>query len=207
MKRLSLLAVALFSATFLIAQPSVTLLTFGGYTFDDRFNFNLDNGFYGNGRIGGGFQWGVGLEVGMAEESAIELVYQNMQSNVFLQGQVQRLDGTSGINYMMIGGTRYALFSDKVAGFGSLNIGAAWNNPDDDLQTESVTKFAWGGRLGIRVTASEKVSLRIHAQLLSPVQWSGAGFFFGTGGASAGITTGSTIYQFNLGGSLNYKLR
>jgi hypothetical protein len=55
--------------------------------------------------------------------------------------------------------------------------------------------------------ASEKVSLRIHGQLLSPVQWAGGGFYFGTGGSGAGVTTGSTIYQFNVGGSLNYKLR
>ncbi len=207
MKRLSLLAVALFSATLLIAQPSVTLLTFGGYAFDDRINFNLSNGFYGNGRIDGGFKWGAGLEFAVSEESAIELVYQNMKTNVSLQGQIERYEGTVGINYLMIGGTRYALVNDRVAGFGSLDIGASWGNPDENFESDGTTKFAWGGRLGLRVKATEQVSLRIHAQLLSPVQWAGAGFFFGTGGASAGVTTGSTIYQFSLGGSLNYKLR
>jgi hypothetical protein len=29
----------------------------------------------------------------------------------------------------------------------------------------------------------------------------------GTGGSGAGVSTGSTIYQFNLGGSLNYRLK
>ncbi len=207
MKRLSFLVVSVFSATLLIAQPSVTLLTFGGHAFADRFNFNLTNGFYGNGRIEEGFQWGAGLELAVSEESALELVYQNMKADVSLQGQIDRYQGIVGINYLMIGGTRYALVNEKVAGFGSLDIGASWGNPDENFQSDGTTKFAWGGRLGVRVKATEQVSLRIHAQLLSPVQWAGAGFFFGTGGASAGVTTGSTIYQFSLGGSLNYKLR
>ena len=42
---------------------------------------------------------------------------------------------------------------------------------------------------------------------MSPVQGAGGGFYFGTGGAGAGVSTYSTIYQFNVGGSINFRLK
>lgn len=185
------------------AQPTVTLLTFGGYTFPDQFDAE-----YGYGKIEDGFQWGAGLEVGLAETAAIELFYQGMNADAYYDADLTtRKDGKVGVNYAMLGGTKYAPLNDKVSGFGSLDLGVGWFNPDTELATDGATKFAWGGRLGVRVKANEKVSLRIHAQLLSPVQWAGGGVYFGTGGTGAGVSTGSTIYQFNLGGSLNVRIK
>lgn len=192
----------LILATTVWAQPSITLLTFESYTFADKFDTE-----YGSGKIQDGFQWGGGLEFGLSDNAAVELIYQNIKTDVTYQGFDNQYTGNVGINYMLLGGTRYAPLNDKISGFGSLDLGAAWSNPDASLDSESVTKFAWGGRLGLRIQTSEKVSLRLHAQLLSPVQWSGGGFYFGTGGAGAGVSTGSTIYQFNLGGSLNFRLK
>ncbi|MBL7845661.1 MAG: hypothetical protein KF846_12210 [Cyclobacteriaceae bacterium] len=202
MKRLSLLAAALFAASFLMAQPTITLLTFESYTFADKFDTQ-----YGTGKIQDGFQWGLGLEFGLAETAAIELIYQNLKTDAYYQGIDARYDGKVGINYALVGGTKYAPLNDKIAGFGTLDLGVAWSSPDESLASESVTKFAIGGRLGVRISTSERVSLRLHAQLLSPVQWAGGGFYFGTGGSGAGVSTGSTIYQFNLGGSVNFKLK
>jgi hypothetical protein len=202
MKTVYALIIVLCAAIAVKAQPTVTLLTFESYTFADKFDTE-----YGTGKIQDGFQWGVGLEFGLAETAAVELIYQNIKTDVSYQGVDKRYEGVTGINYAMLGGTKYAPLNDKISGFGSLDIGAAWSNPDASLSSESVTKFAWGGRLGVRVQTSEKVSLRLHAQLLSPVQWAGGGFYFGTGGSGAGVSTGSTIYQFNLGGSLNYRLK
>jgi hypothetical protein len=184
------------------AQPTITLLTFESYTFSDKFDTE-----YGTGRIGEGFQWGGGLEFGLSETVAIELIYQNMKTDVKYQGYDGQYKGSFGVNYAMIGGTKYAPFNDKLSGFGTVDMGLAWSNPDKSLNVESATKFALGGRLGLRFMASEKVSLRIHGQVFSPVQWAGAGVFIGTGGSGAGVSTGSTIWQWNLGGSLNYRLR
>jgi len=41
---------------------------------------------------------------------------------------------------------------------------------------------------------------------LSAVQSFGGGLYFGTGGAGAGVTGYSTMYQWVLGGGLTYKL-
>jgi hypothetical protein len=188
------------------AQPTITLMTFESYTFSDQFETE-----YGTGKIQDGFQWGAGLEFGLAETAAVELIYQNLKTEAYYDGYsltgTNRLSGDVGINYIMLGFTKYAPFSEKVAGFGTLDLGVGWMQTSETLESGTPTKFSWGGRLGVRFMASEKVSLRIHTQLFSPVQWAGGGFYFGTGGAGAGVSTGSTIYQFNLGGSLNYRLK
>jgi len=190
-------------ATAAWAQPTVTILTFAGYTFPDQFETG-----YGFGKIQDGFQGGAGLEFGMAETAAVELFYQGMNTEAYYDGDLStRHTGTVGVNYVMLGGTKYAPFSDKVSGFGSLDAGVGWFNPSSNLAVEGATKFSWGGRLGVRIAASEKVSVRLHAQILSPVQWAGGGLYFGTGGSGAGVSTGSTIYQFNLGGSLNFRVK
>jgi hypothetical protein len=184
------------------AQPSVTLLTFQSYTFADRFQTE-----FGEGRVEDGFQWGAGLEIGLSDYNAIELIYQRMDGTVSYQGFDRRYEGDLGINYILIGGTRFLPINDVLSGFGSLDAGVGVFSPSSSLDSENVTKFSWGGRLGLRIAPSERISLRIHAQLLSPVQWAGGGFYFGTGGSGAGVSTGSTIYQFNLGGSVNVRLK
>ena len=80
------------------AQPTITLLTFESYTFDDKFDTE-----YGTGKIRGGFQWGGGLEFGLAETVAIELIYQNLKSDVYYQGIDNRYEGNVGINYVLLG--------------------------------------------------------------------------------------------------------
>jgi hypothetical protein len=203
MKKIVIAALITFAVSAVgWAQPSITLLTFESYTFADKFDTE-----YGTGKVQDGFQWGAGLEFGLSETSAVEIIYQHLDTDVYYQGFDRRYEGSVGVNYLMIGGTRYAPVNDKISGFGSLDLGVGWFNPTSSLESEGSTKFSIGGRLGVRITASERVSLRLHAQLLSPVQWAGGGFYFGTGGSGAGVSTGSTIYQFNLGGSLNFKLR
>ena len=184
------------------AQPSITLLTFESYTFADKFDTQ-----YGSAKVMDGFQWGGGFEFGLSEETAIELIYQRLDADAYYQGANRRYDGTVGINYILLGGTRYMPVNDKISGFGTLDLGVGWLDPSSSLESESSTKFSIGGRLGVRIATSERVSLRLHAQLISPVQWFGGGFYLGTGGSGAGVSTGSTIWQFNLGGSLNFKLR
>ncbi|HEX5172301.1 MAG TPA: hypothetical protein VFW11_24160 [Cyclobacteriaceae bacterium] len=208
MKKLAILIPVLIGMlTPLLAQPSITLLTFGSYTFPDKFDTE-----YGTGKVMDGFQWGGGLEFGLSDVTAVELIYQHLDTDAYYDGYYnlgssERFNGTVGINYLLLGATRYAPINEKVSGFGTLDMGVGWFNPSSSLESEGTTKFSIGGRLGVRIQTSERVSLRLHAQVISPVQWAGGGFYFGTGGSGAGVSTGSTIWQFNLGGSLNFKLR
>lgn len=191
-----------FLLTFLLAvtgsvawaQPTITLLTFESYTFSDK--FETDDGI--DGKLEDGFQWGGGLEFGLNETMAVELIYQRLDTEISALGQ----KGDVSINYIMLGGTRYMPLNEKVSGFGSVDLGVGFVDfKEGDL--ENAEKFSWGARLGVRIAASEKVSLRLHGQLMSAVQAMGIGV--GTGGVSAAGF--STIYQFNLGGSLNFRLK
>jgi len=70
----------------------------------------------------------------------------------------------------------------------------------------TASKFAWGFRLGTNIWASEKVGIKLQAQLLSISQGAGGGLYFGTGGVGAGVSSYSSVYQFQLGGGLTFKL-
>jgi hypothetical protein len=97
----------------------------------------------------------------------------------------------------------------KVEGFGGGMLGAAFINVDnpDNNTGNSAAKFAWGLRLGANIWASEKVAIKLQGQLMSAVQGAGGGLYFGTGGASAGVSTYSSCinwprwrYNLALGG-------
>jgi len=199
---LSFLAVAL---TAQAQQGSLTLLTFESYTFADKFQT-----YYGYGRVEPAFSWGGGLEFGIDSRTAVELIYQNYQANAsYNDFAYQPINGSATFNYIMLGGTSYAPMNDKVSGFGSFDLGMCIISPGGNIQTYSndVTKFAMGGRLGIRIAPSDRISLRLHAQLMSPLQWFGGGYYFGSGGGGASISAGGTIFQFNLGGSVNIRIK
>lgn len=201
-----LLCTAFLAVTLSAAAQtsSVTLLTFAGYTFADKFET-----YYGYGKIEDAFQWGAGLEFGIQPGAAMELIYLRSDPAAYYDENFnQQRTGTIGINYIMLGATGYSPINDVVSGFGTFDMGAAFtSNIDESLYSNNVTKFAIGGRVGLKVAPNDKISLRIHAQILSPIQWIGGGFYFGTGGTGAGVSTGSTIWQFNLGGSVNYRIK
>ena len=92
----------------------------------------------------------------------------------------------------------------KVEGFGGFMAGAVIINVEnpDNGNDNSATKFGWGFRLGANIWASEKVAIKLQGQLMSAVQSAGGGLYFGTGGAGAGVSTYSSMYQFGLGGGL-----
>lgn len=204
MKKLLLAVVMLASVYSAQGQGGITLLTFGNFTFADKFET-----YYGYGKVQDAFQWGGGFEFDIRPGTAVELIYLRSDQEGYYDADFgQRKTGNFGINYILLGATGYKPFNDVVSGFGTFDMGAAFtSNIDDVLNSENVTKFALGGRLGVKIAPSDKVSIRLHAQLLSPVQWFGGGFYFGTGGSGTTVTTGSTIYQFSLGGSINFRIR
>jgi len=96
----------------------------------------------------------------------------------------------------------------KAEPYGGFMLGMAiidTENPENN-SSQSATKFAWGLRLGSNIWVSEKVGIKLQAQLLSVPQGAGGSLYFGTGGAGAGVSTYSTVLQFVLGGGLTFKL-
>lgn len=196
----SLLLMSAAACLLSTASAQVKLNGFGGYTFQDRFNLSgAYNGFsYSEGVLGEGAHFGGSIEFELRPHKSIELLYQTQSGEGYLRsGPVDFGPYDVAMHYVMLGGLGYKPFSPAVSGYGGVNLGVGFISGD-----ASATKFAIGGKLGLMFNASSTVGIKVGAQVLSAVQGAGGGFYFGTGGASAGVSTYSSIYQFGFTGGL-----
>jgi hypothetical protein len=214
MKKIILLSIGVIAAITASAQlHGIRLNGYAAYAFDNSFDTYYTSNQYLRGKIKGGFQWGVGLEFLPHDDYGIELLYYRQDTKApisydYGNGLAER-EVDLGVNYIMAGGVRYLNTSNgKLQPYGGLLLGAViFNNKNPQGNEESsYAKFGWGARLGVNVWATEKVALKLQAQILSAVQGFGGGLYLGTGGAGAGVSTYSTLYQFVLGGGLSFKI-
>ena len=96
----------------------------------------------------------------------------------------------------------------KFEGSAGLGLGACIiNTTNTKTNTDAnATKFAWQFRGGGTFWASEKIGIKLNAQLQSAVQSVGGSFYIGTGGSGAGVSSYGSLLQFGLGGGLAFKL-
>ena len=211
-----LLFAALVFISLDAAAQGLRLNAYTNYVFDDNVNSTFDPNYFYDGKISGGFQWGAGLEYMIKEHYGIEASYFRQATTAPLRTALYPVNPhvyDMNINYILLSGTRYGRKpGGKVEGFGGLGMGVALINAIDPKpanpnrsNSTSLTKFAWQLRGGAIIWASEKVGVRLQAQLQSAVQAFGGGVFIGTGGANAGVTGFSTMFQFGLGGGLVFK--
>jgi hypothetical protein len=200
-----ILAALLFVSMDAAAQ--IRLHANANYTFDDRVQSTYSTYFF-DGKLKGGFQWGAALEYMIDHHTGVELSYYRQDAVAALRTSKYPLTNHNfdvGINYILLSGSRYMRKpGGKVEGFGGMGLGVALINSKDpaDNRSKSSTNFAWQLRGGAIIWATEKVGLKLQAQLQSAVQSVGGGVYFGTGGAGAGVSTFSTLLQFGLGGGL-----
>ncbi|HTF16881.1 MAG TPA: hypothetical protein VK658_02345 [Chryseolinea sp.] len=209
MKKILSVLILLQLSLAVYAQKTITLNGYGAYVFDDKFDTYYSSTDYVYGKIKGGFMWGAGLEVRIREDYGGELAYFRLDTQAPIESYTRNRTIDLGVNYIMLGGVRYLkLANEKLEPYGGLLLGMAiFNNKNPQFSEESsATKFAWGARLGTNIWVSEKVGLKLQAYVLSAVQGAGGGLYVGTGGAGAGVSTYSTLYQFGLGGGLVVKL-
>ena len=215
MKKYFCVVILLLAVVVLKAQEKVRANGYIMYVFDDGFNSYYDSYNYYEGTINGGAQWGLGVEFMAKPQYGVELLWLRQSTTAptrYQTGQtvgVKNEDFDLGINYVMIAGNRYmGDKSKKVEGYGGflLGIGIMDIKRPSDGTTGNATKFAWGIGVGANIWASTRFGIKLQAQLLSITQGAGGGFYFGTGGAGAGVSTYSSIYQFGLGGGITFAL-
>ena len=56
-------------------QGGIRVNLYGGYVFDDKFDTYYSSSSYYEGKIKGGFQWGIGAEYMVQPQYGIELLY------------------------------------------------------------------------------------------------------------------------------------
>ncbi len=186
--------------------------TYAGYVFQDKVDSYFTNSSFYEATIKDGFRGGVGLEYHIPQRGAIELQYLRQSTNAptvyqdggIFDGELQFTDFDLNLNWIFVNGTRYFPVNETVEPFIGLGVGMGifgLENPDNG-RSDSVTKFAWNFRGGSNFWVSERIALRIQASVVSAVQSIGGGFYFGTGGAGAGLSTYSNMYQFAFDGGI-----
>jgi hypothetical protein len=183
-----------------VAQTSFEFIPTGGYTFQDRVNF-----FNNYGRINEGLNWGGSLLFNINHHVGIELMFNRMDTKggLYPYGSETPLNQQDvGINYIMAGPVSSIYIpGSAVHPFFGLLLGAAVFNPGPSDFTSN-TKFAVGAELGTNIYVSPRFGIRLKAQLLSPVEGANGGYYFGSFGNGAGVSTYSDIYQFGLNAGL-----
>ncbi len=196
----SLLLLLCLSMGAMAQAQGLRINGFGGYTFQER--FEISGTYNGRGVLDDGAHFGGSLEFMPSDEMGIELLYQVQPTT----GGIEAFPFAFGpyevnVNYIMLGGLRYAPLSDQVSGFGGLNLGVGFLTGEADA-----SRFTVGGKLGLFIKATESVGLKLGAQFFSPVQGIGAGLSFGTGGSGVSVGSYSTILQFGFTGGLSFTL-
>lgn len=204
------------ATTYAQQKPSFRINAYSSYVFDDKVNSYYSSTAYYNGVVNGGLQWGAGLEYLLRPNQGLELTYlrQNAKAPTTYYDHgapldpVKTTDFDLGINYILIGGTRYLQRNPKIEpyfgaqlGMGIISVSNATNGKEN-----TATKLAWGIKGGTNFWFSKTAGIKIQAALHSVTQAVGGGLYFGPGGVSSGVASYSTVLQFSLGGGLVFKL-
>jgi len=199
-------------------ESEIRLSLYGMYTFEDSFDSYYDFGNYYQGVIQDGMLYGLGFEFEVRKDVFLELSYLREITSAptqYYNGGVfaKYADIDLKINYLMLGGNHsFSKPGSKVEGFAGFSLGMAivdldYNDGNSNSYiNERVSKFAWGLKAGAIVWATPKLGVKLQAQFLSIAQSVGGGYYFGTGGSGAAVSTYSSIYQFSLGGGLVYSV-
>jgi hypothetical protein len=162
--------------------------------------------------ISDGAGYGLTLNVKIQRDLQFELFWVGSTTSAeLLEYQGQNLPqpslGTFDIatNYFMAGATQM-LKGTNVKPFGTFAVGAAWWSPtktgQSTVEVSDEVRFAMGIGAGVKIFFSEKVGLRLHGRLLFPLNFTGGGMYFGTGGAGLAVGAGIPVMQGDLSAGL-----
>lgn len=210
-----ILGIILFAGfTSLAIAQNIRLNGYAAYVFDDKVDSYYDpsNQYYG--QINGGFQWGAGLEYLVGPSKGIEIKYLRRDAIAPMyyyknSSQSQYKEFQTALNYILLGGSNYFQMGGKVEPYAGASLGMCiitLKNAEAGNDNQA-TKFAWGVKLGTNIWATDKIGIKLQADLISCVQSAGGSLYFGTGGAGAGVGMYSTMYQWVLGGGLTFKIK
>ena len=119
------------------------------------------------------------------------------------QPSIEKFDIST--NYFMAGATQM-LKGRNIKPFGTFVVGVAWMSPTQTGQSKLVledeVRFAMGFGAGVKIFFSENIGLRLHGRLLFPLNFTGGGAYFGTGGAGLAVGAGIPVLQGDLSAGL-----
>jgi opacity protein-like surface antigen len=197
MKKSIIFSVVMFFIVVAGYSQHLSVNAFGGYTFRDKINFSNAYTYINAGGI-----WGASVEGVNAQGTALELLYQYQSTETPTTTYINNNTHSSSsvISYLLLNFEQYLLNNPKVQPYGGIGLGAAFYKSDNP-GVSSATKFAWDLKAGVKFKASDKVGIKIGAQLLGSAQATGTAFYYGYA-----YTTYATILQFGFTGGLVFDL-
>lgn len=183
-------------------QHRFEITPFAGYQFLGKTSVFYQN-FYGDIDIKDSEVFGFSINVPMVYGAELELFYSRQDSRLDYKSRASGTRETlfdMSVEYFQIGALR-GIQQGNLLPFGVVTLGATNFNPKKEgLSSEWKFSFTFG--LGAKIYLSDRIGIRVQGSLLMPVQWAGAGVYFGTGGSGVGVSAGSTLVQIDVRGGL-----
>ncbi|MCF6357111.1 MAG: hypothetical protein L3J54_04830 [Draconibacterium sp.] len=205
MKRITIIAAILLTSTMLFAQ-SVEFTPLFGYDISGKVN-----GYYGTFDVKDDISFGGILSVEVDNMSYIELGYQRTNTEVAVSSYGDFLVGNRtdlAVEHYQVGFLR-EFAEGKVVPFAKLSLGTTRYAQMSD-GNDRYWLFSTGVGFGAKVFLNEMVGLRLHTNLILPMEFAGGGIFCGIGGGGGGCSTAVTfnvpLVHWNLGVGLIIKL-
>ena len=169
-------------------------------------------------RAGTGPSYSIAVDYNIHPMQAIELNYTRQDGSLDLDYQGLRTLTDWSVNFWQIGSVRYLAPPGKVRPFVLTSLGATYfspaqasflldeDDPDSLVYTQTTTKFSLNFGLGVKsyFGEAEKVGIRASFKVLPTFYNTWGGMYFGTGGASVGIS-GNAIWQWEAAIGLTVK--
>jgi len=204
MKKILLIFTLLCSFIVLKAQNEGTLIfnAYGSYSFADKVHF--DNTYT---RVQDGFQWGTGFEFFPIQNKSFELKYLRLSTHFPLYQDNGTLipygNDKGSLNYILFGVNNYfgKKPNAKILPYAGLEAGLGLISRD-----YTRWRFAWGGKVGVKIKTSSVMSLNLHTYFQSIVSSFGTDFWPVIPGVVVAVPSYAAIFQIGIGGALCFDL-
>ncbi len=208
-KTLFLALMAIGLAAFIIpsdaiSQGKIELTPFGGYMFGGKMRF-----YEGDLKINDNANYGLIMDVEVAPDTKIELLWSHMSTEAGFQGKYGYDFLTTppfdvSVGYIQIGSVR-ELNYDNIRPFGAFTLGTTYFLPSGntgEVSYQDTWKFSVTLGGGAKIWLSDRIGIRLQGRLMMPMFWGGVGFTVGTGGSGFSVGAGTTMVQGDFTGGL-----
>lgn len=204
-----LVVVCMLVSSRSMGQAKVEISPYAGYMFGGSLNF-----YEGKLKAENGLNYGVAMDVKLANDTQIELMWTQMGTTAYFEPyysyEFLATDSFDmNIGYIQIGGVR-EMEMGKVNPFGVFTLGTTYFIPEevtfegDNFTTDidPVWKFSMTMGAGVKIWLSDVVGIRLQGNLMLPMFWGGS--TYGSSGYSMG--GGTSMVQGNFTGGLIFAL-
>lgn len=181
----------------------VEITPFTGYTFNHGFPI-----FGGRAKLGGGQTFGGMIGIPLGNSMEIETSYSFQSGTTTANSTAIRNDVSvkTNVHYILIGANRLFPTSSQITLFSGAKIGAGIVGfPSNEF--DAISRLAVGLNGGMKYMASEKVGIRLQANLMMPINNVGGNLWWSPGsGTSVWVSGWSSVIQFGFTGGLIFRL-